>query len=108
MSGVPHPANRVRLFQGLLQVVVDAARPVLPVIPLVIRLRTQLEVLWVDAQAVMAAVSDHLILPDDSPLQDAVDEPVGVSLTSVEHHFPGVIGVRDDAALGRAPPLCDE
>ena len=59
---------------------VDPAGPVLPVIPLVVRLRPQLEVSGVQAQAVMAAVPNHLIPPGNLALQDAVDEPVGVGL----------------------------
>ena len=61
---------------------VDPAGPILPVIPLVIRLRPQLEVSRVQAQAVVAAVANHLIPPGDLALQDAVNEPVGVGLAS--------------------------
>ena len=61
---------------------IDPAGPVLPVIPLVVRLGPQLEVSRVQAQTVVAAVPNHLIPPGDLPLQDAVDEPVGVGLAS--------------------------
>ena len=59
---------------------IDPAGPVLPVIPLVVRLCAQLEVSPVHAEPVMAAVPNHLIPPGDLPLQDAVNEPVGVGL----------------------------
>ncbi len=71
---------------------VDPTGPILPVIPLVIRLRPQLEVSRVQAQAVVAAVANHLIPPGDLALQDTVDEPVGVGLAASEDHLAGVGG----------------
>ena len=66
---------------------VDPAGPVLPVIPLVVRLRAQLKVLGVHAQAVMAAMSHHPLPSDDLSLQNAVDESVGVDLAPPEDHL---------------------
>jgi hypothetical protein len=51
----------------------------------------------VDAQPVMAPVANHLISPGDLPLQDAVDEPVGVGLAASEDDFARVCGGGDDA-----------
>ncbi len=79
MWRVPRPANRTRLYQRRSEEVgVGPSRPVLPIVPLVVRLRAQREVVGVDAEPVMAAMSDDLIVPHDGPLEDAVDEPVGV------------------------------
>ena len=61
---------------------IHPAGPILPVIPLVVRLRPQLEVSRVQAQAVVTTVADHLIPPGDLALQDTVDEPVGVGLAA--------------------------
>ncbi|WP_413717181.1 hypothetical protein [Silicimonas sp. MF1-12-2] len=61
---------------------IHSADPILPVIPLVIRLRPQLEMSRVHAEPAMAAVPNHPIPPGDLPLQDTVDEPVGVGLAA--------------------------
>jgi hypothetical protein len=76
--------------------VVDPSRSILPVIPLIIRLSADLEVIGVDAQAIMAAVSHHLIPRSDLSLQNAVDEPVGADLMPPEDHLAGVGGGRED------------
>ena len=62
---------------------IHPAGPMLPVIPLVVRLRAQRQMRGVYAEPVVAAMSDHLILSHDGPLQHTVDETVGVGLTSV-------------------------
>ncbi|MEO0747744.1 MAG: hypothetical protein AAFZ10_05140 [Pseudomonadota bacterium] len=45
-----------------------------PVVVLFVRRRPELEVVGVDAQAVVAAVAHDLVSGGDLPVQDAVDE----------------------------------
>ena len=61
------------------QLEVHPASPVLPIVPLVVRLRPELEVIGVHTEAVMAAMADHRSLVDDSPFKDAEDEAVVLS-----------------------------
>jgi hypothetical protein len=90
------------------EVEVDRSGGVLPVVPLVVRLRAQHEVPGVDAQPVVAAVSHHLIPPDDRRVQHAQHEPVGVGLATPKDHLGGSDGVGDDATGLGAPPLRDD
>ena len=89
VCGVPRPEVRTKLnHRRSEEVWVRSSCPVLPVIPLVVGLRTDFEMLRVDTEPVVAAMPDDLFPPHDGPLEDAVDEPVGVGLTTAELHFP--------------------
>jgi hypothetical protein len=106
VTGVPRPANRTEAFPSASseEVRVHSSGPVLPVISLIVGLRAQREVVGVQAQAVVTPVPDDLIPPDDGPLQDAVDEPVGVGLATLEDDLTRSGGLCDDAAgLGKCP-----
>ena len=90
MSGVPPPAVGRRLDQRASEVVrVDPPGPVLPVVPLVIRLSAQNEVLGIDTQAIVTAMPDDPLPAHRDPRQDAVDEPVRVDLTTTIHDLSG-------------------
>ena len=63
---------------------VHSVRPVLPIVPLVVRLRPELEVLRRDTRGVETAVAHHDIPADDSSFQDTQYEAIGSHLASVE------------------------
>ncbi len=90
---MPPPAVGRKLDQRASEVVrLDPPGPVLPVIPLVVRLRSQREVRGVHAQAIVTAMPDDLFPAHRDPLQDAVDEAVGVDLTTSKYDFSGWCG----------------
>lgn len=66
------------------QLEVHPVSRVLPIVPLVVRLRPELEVLRLHTEAVMAAMADHRSLVHDSPFKDAEDEvgALGLKRTS--------------------------
>ena len=72
---------------GSQEPVIGAPGPVLPVIALVVGLGAQREVFGVDAQAVVAAMPNHLNPPRDRALQCAANEQAGRDLSSAEWHL---------------------
>ena len=59
---------------------------------LVSRTASNLEMVGVDASAVVAPVSDHLISRRRGPRRHTVDEPVRWQLTAMEPDPPGRLG----------------
>jgi hypothetical protein len=87
VAGVPRPQGEDEALPpagGLEQVDVHAASPILPVVALVMRLRTELQMLRVHTEPVMAAVPDDVVLARDLAVQNAVEEAVGRDLTPSE------------------------
>ena len=89
---------QVGLCHGLEELVVHSVGPVVPVVPLVIRLSAQNEVLGIDTQAIVTAMPDDPLPAHRDPRQDAVDEPVRVDLTTTIHDLSGGGGVGDQAS----------
>ena len=88
-------AAKPRLEQATIQ----TARPVFPVITLVVRLRPEHEVGGVDAQTIVAPMAEDQLPTRDLAVQDAVNEPVGCHLTPHELDLPGRGGGRNDTAV---------
>jgi hypothetical protein len=87
VSGVPRPQIEDEAKPPeveLQQVEVHTARPVLPIVALVIRLRPELQMIGVHTQPVMAAVAHDVVLARDLVREDTVDEAIGRYLTPVE------------------------
>jgi len=56
--------------------VVDPVSPVVPIVMLVVRPRAKQQVVGVDAEPVMAPVSDHLVCRRWGPRDYTADEPI--------------------------------
>ena len=84
---------------------IDPVGPVIPVVPLVIRPRSLLKMLGIDAQPVMAAMANHIIEAKNLVVQSAEDKAVGIMLMCIKAYFLWRGLVRDDTPLFCSLPL---
>ncbi len=83
---------------SLEQIEVNPVGRKLPVIPLVVRLRPELEVIGIEAPTVVAAMPDHRVVPHGNPFEHTEHKPVALHLPATEAHLGRTHRVPDETA----------